>query len=395
MKFDTEESISRSGSFRIVLGCLTSLFAVCFILGAVLFVNRDKLSKNRENDEAKSVVKTEEEFAAEEAANVSSNGIVSDDLDFWGMYDEEEKLIPPVDTYFPEEEKHTELSASQNTISANSVSGDSLYIDGIKARKGNGEEFEIVSDGKTEKVKTNQELALNNFSAPCFKCKDHRLDYFNNNRKTSTFGIDVSKYQGAVDWETVKKQGVEFAMIRMGVRGYSSGSVVLDEDFSDNIVGAVANGIQVGIYFYSQAINTNEAIEEANYAVAAMQPYNQKFPIVFYSEEIVNDSSRTDSLGSKELTDCAVAFCDTVKSYGFKPMIAGSKKQLVSRMDIDRISAYDLWLLEPIPMEEEADLQLSDFPYQYAMWQYECNSEMKGVRENVNLDICFVDFAYR
>ncbi len=214
-----------------------------------------------------------------------------------------------------------------------------------------------------------------------------KFGYSSHSQKTSFAGIDVSKYQKDIDWEAVAADGIEFAMLRMGSRGYGSGRCVIDENFFENMDGCSANSIKVGLYFYSQAVSAEEAREEAQYCVGAAQGYVVEFPLVYYNEEILNDTSRTEDLTRQELSGIAEAFCDTVAGYGFTPMIAGTKKQFATRLDLSTLEDYDKWLLDTDP--------ISEFPYRYSMWQYDRQGSVKGVEGPVNMDLCFVDYSIR
>ena len=138
--------------------------------------------------------------------------------------------------------------------------------------------------------------------------------YKENGHVTSIAGVDVSDYQGDIDWEKVHDAGIEFAIIRIGYRTYGSGKVTLDENFANNIKAADKAGVKVGVYFFSQAINTDEAIEEADAVLDAIEGFNITYPVIYDWELIYGDSARTDKVTVEELADCCIAFCERVKS---------------------------------------------------------------------------------
>ncbi len=202
---------------------------------------------------------------------------------------------------------------------------------------------------------------------------------------TSFFGIDVSAHQKEIDWETVKAAGVDFAMIRLGYRGYGSGELVPDENFDKNVQGALDAGIDVGVYFFSQAINEKEAVEEAKMTIAMLGDYDITYPVVYDWEVITGDKARTDNIKVEMLTKCAVAFCDTIKEAGFTPMVYQNKRTSLFKLALPDIAQYDFWLAE---YGDEAT-----FYYNYDMWQYTDEGRVPGIEGDVDLNICFTDYA--
>ena len=168
--------------------------------------------------------------------------------------------------------------------------------------------------------------------------------YKENDTITSFAGVDVSQYQGDIDWEQVKAAGIDFAMIRVGYRSYGGGEIHFDENFAKNLQGANAAGIKTGVYFFSQAVTTDEAIEEADAVIDAIAPYNITYPVVYDWELIYEDSARTDSISVEMLADCCISFCERVKSAGYTPMIYQNKNTSMYKLDLPRLTAYDFWL---------------------------------------------------
>ncbi|MDD6278787.1 MAG: glycoside hydrolase family 25 protein [Oscillospiraceae bacterium] len=209
--------------------------------------------------------------------------------------------------------------------------------------------------------------------------------YKENGAVTSIAGIDVSTHQGEIDWEQVKAAGVEFAMIRVGFRTYGGGEIKFDESFRTNLSGANAAGIKTGVYFFSQAISTDEAIEEADALIDAIAPYNITYPVVFDWELIYDDNARTDNIPVETLTDSCIAFCERVRSAGYTPMIYQNKRTTLFKLDLPRLQDYDFWLAE-----------YNDSPsyyYDIDMWQYSCTGTVPGIQGEVDLNISFKDYS--
>lgn len=162
--------------------------------------------------------------------------------------------------------------------------------------------------------------------------------------RSGTIGIDVSKYQRNINWTKIKNAGINFVMIRCGYRGYGSGVLVQDEMFASHITGAKAAGLRVGIYFFSQAINEAEAVEEASMAVSLAQKYGINMPIAIDSEYANGGRGRADGLSKSARTAVTKAFCNTVKNSGYTPMVYASKSWFGSKLDVSRLSSYRIWV---------------------------------------------------
>ncbi|MDR1573401.1 MAG: hypothetical protein LBS24_03770 [Clostridiales Family XIII bacterium] len=198
------------------------------------------------------------------------------------------------------------------------------------------------------------------------------------------FGIDVSRYQGDIDWTKAAADGVAFAIIRMGYRGYDTGKLVTDEYFEANMRGALNAGVRVGTYFFSQAVNEAEAVEEAETVLAGIAPYTVSFPIVFDIEEISGQSARTDALTATEVTNIAIAFCERIAAAGYTPMIYANPKWFVSRMELERLEPYAKWLAQYY--------KTPAYPYAFSVWQFSSTGSVAGIKGNVDLDIAFTPF---
>jgi GH25 family lysozyme M1 (1,4-beta-N-acetylmuramidase) len=198
------------------------------------------------------------------------------------------------------------------------------------------------------------------------------------------FGIDVSRYQGNIDWPMAAADGVEFAVIRMGYRGYDTGKLVTDEFFDANMQGALSAGVRVGAYFFSQAVNEAEAAEEAEMVLSGIAPYNVSLPIVFDIEEISGQNARTDALTPDEITNIAIAFCERISQGGYTPMIYANPKWFVSRMNLERLEPYAKWLAQYY--------KTPAYPYAFSMWQFSSTGSVAGIKGNVDLDLALERF---
>ena len=194
--------------------------------------------------------------------------------------------------------------------------------------------------------------------------------------------IDVSKFQGDIDWQRVKDDGVEAAYIRLGYRGYSSGEIVVDEKYEDNISACNELGIDCGVYFFTEAVNEEEAREEADFCIENLGEYSTALPIAIDVEESANLSkSRTKDLSMEQRTLNVIAFCERIREKGYEPIIYGNLKSLMIMMDISSLEDYDKWFAYyHYPLR---------FPYKIKMWQYSATRKVDGIEGDVDLNLMF------
>lgn len=194
-------------------------------------------------------------------------------------------------------------------------------------------------------------------------------------------GIDVSEHQAQIDWAAVAADGVEFAMIRVGYRGYSEGGVHEDACFQQNIEGALANGIRVGVYFFSQAVTPDEAVEEADFTVNLIKDYQLDMPVMFDWENIEGETARTNGLDGDTITKCAAAFCAEVEKAGCTAGVYAYRYLAYFSYDLDALKNYKLWI--------SAVGDSPDFYYRHDMWQYSITGTVAGIDGAVDLDLLF------
>lgn len=195
-------------------------------------------------------------------------------------------------------------------------------------------------------------------------------------------GIDVSRWNKEIDWEKVKADGIEFAIIRCGYRGATSGSLVLDAMYEANIRGAIEAGIPVGVYFFTQATSEVEAVEEASMVISLIEDYDVDYP-VFLDSESAGGNGRADRLEAEERSRYHKAFLETIASAGYETGVYASKNWLNNRLDMTQLSQYKVWLAEyaDAPTYEEY----------YDMWQYTSKGTVDGIETRVDLDLSFMN----
>ena len=234
-----------------------------------------------------------------------------------------------------------------------------------------------------KKVYVVEELPKSTYDNSLFQVNENGFLTYDSDEYTCKIGIDVSRYQENIDWAAVKGAGVQFAMLRLGYRGYGTGALVMDPYFQQNIQGAQANGIEVGVYFFSQAITPEEGAEEARFCLNALKGYHITYPIVFDWESY--DSSlepRTDGLDDKILTQCAVAFCEEVEAAGYQSMVYSNLTYFYLHFDLNQLVDYPLWLAQYNSRPS--------FYYHFDIWQYSGTGKVPGIDGNVDLNIHFI-----
>lgn len=199
---------------------------------------------------------------------------------------------------------------------------------------------------------------------------------------SAKLGIDVSKWNKTIDWEQVKDAGIEFAIIRCGYRGATSGALVLDPMYQKNITGAIEAGIPVGVYFFTQAIDEVEAVEEASMVISLIEDYDVDYP-VFLDSESAGGRGRADGLDAAERTKIHKAFLETIASAGYDTGIYGSRNWLNDEVNMTELSDYKTWLAE------YADVPVYD--KYYHMWQYTSKGTVNGIETRVDLNLCYMN----
>ncbi len=199
---------------------------------------------------------------------------------------------------------------------------------------------------------------------------------------TSRMGIDVSHYQGEIDWNKVKDSGISFVFLRIGYRGYGTeGKLCSDERFEENLQGAQDVGLDVGVYFFSQAVNEDEALEEADFVINRLKGTELQLPVVYDPERIQDVQARTDDVTGEQFTRNTIVFCDAVENAGYTPMIYSNMVWEAFEYDLTQLSDLPIWYAdyEAVPQT----------PYRFSFWQYSESGSVNGIEGNVDLNLEF------
>lgn len=351
---------------------LSAVVAVTLFVGLVLVMvllinNRDHRGNHTAKNETQESGEEQNKGAEYPDTNVlvSGSSLSPDDLDFWDKY--------PVKSEGGSVSRDEPAPKEDETPSENDPSTDGKHT---MVKNKNGEE---------EWILINPYLPKHEYDFTKLVCQSELMKYYEDGRQISYVGADISKYQNYIDFYKVKKAGIDFVMIRVGARGYGSGQLVLDDFFVDNMKRAADAGLQIGVYFSSQAITTDEATEEAELVLEALEDYQITYPVAFQMSFVDNDTARIDSLSKSEKTEIAKTFLDAVAEDGYKTMLYGDKEWLIKEIDMSKLTAYDVWLsqFQDVP----------DYPYRFTMWQYTSSASIDGIAGYVNMNVSFIDYS--
>ena len=217
------------------------------------------------------------------------------------------------------------------------------------------------------------------YSFDTYEVIDQYLRY-RSDTYTSQTGLDLSSHQGDINWQKVKDTGIDFVVIRVGYRGYETGLINEDQRFREYIQAAENYGFNVGVYFFSQAVNTEEAAEEAEYVLSMIKDYRISMPIA-YDMEQASDHDRIKDLTKEERTQAALAFAKTIKEAGYTPIVYGSSSWLENEISMEDIQdTCGFWVAsytkKKLPMM-----------HQYEIWQYSNKGRVPGISVDVDLNI--------
>ena len=280
------------------------------------------------------------------------------------------------------------------------IGGNILLTEGVDAEtirlktvKHYGEIWQYTYDGFKQHLKVysyivpvNENLPVCSYDPSLFVKDENGIMTYDDPRYTTYFGVDVSSWQGDVDWHKLKEQGVYFAFIRLGYRGYETGVINLDTKFEENVQGALDAGIKVGVYFFSQALNADEAFEEAQFVLDNIKGYDISFPVVFDWETVSSDTARTNNIETEDLCQAANTFCNTIADAGYIPMVYCNQNVSMVYYELSRIQAFDFWYAE---YKDQPT-----FYYNFDIWQYSDSAKLDGVpNANIDVNISFVDYS--
>lgn len=355
-----------SGGLPLIYMALGVSLFVLMVLVLVVTMNKEKKhTPTTTVVEESQTAEIEEEL---QTGHVAGGSLVASDLDFWDMYPVTEE-----DTSLEKEKVEEKSKEEEEEEEDPSTDGKHVKI--------------THKDGTVEWLPINPLWKKNSYDFTNLVSKNNLLHYYSDGKQVSYLGVDLSKYQKNVDFEALLNEGIDYCMLRVGSRGYATGTIQEDEMFQTFFEKAKEVGMPVGLYFYSQAVTEAEAVEEANFVLSKIGDNKISYPIAFDMEYVENDTSRIETLTKSEKTKIALAFLTRIEEAGYTGMIYGNKEWLLKRIELSLLDKYDVWLAQ------EDDIP--DYPYMYSMWQYTRQGEVYGIDGYVDLNISFVDYSAR
>lgn len=245
------------------------------------------------------------------------------------------------------------------------------------------ETFEFVdASGRWHEMAVDPDAPKNDYDEDGFERDEDRAFYEDDNY-TSRVGVDVSHHQGRINWRKVKKSGVEFAFIRIGYRGYGkTGNLALDREFRNNIRNAKKQGIDVGVYFYSQAKNEREALAEANFVLRHLRGMSLDLPVMYDPEHVYakgRNIGRNRKVSGEQQTENAKVFCERIEEEGYTAGVYANMRWQAFVFDMAELSDYVMWYADYEPAPQT--------PYEFACWQYTSRGRVPGIRGNVDMNL--------
>lgn len=380
VKEDREEKLRearkerhRKSTIKVILGMLGCLVVMTAVMygGMTLY---EKLSNGKDVDSMAGGPERKESEAegtdekTEDTVSVISGSVV------YSQAELDQKIAEAV-AMAQSEEADRVLNGIKESLSSGTTTVETLrpyYPDDIV----------VVRNNRFYFVPVNRELKQSQLDSANLQILENgEYQYLTDGQVTSHKGIDVSSHQGNIDWSLVARDGVEFAIIRAGYRGYGTeGRLMEDQQFDANIQGAKAAGIKVGVYFFSQAINDDEVLAEANLVLEKIAPYELDCPVV-YDVEMTREDGRMNNISVEERTHFTLLFCQTIENAGYTPMIYHNTQMGALLIDVAELEAYDKWYAS------YGDQMF--YPYEYKIWQYSDTGRIQGISTNVDMDICF------
>lgn len=338
------------------------IYTILAVAGIILIIALIVFSQNNGRKKSKATIKLASATPTVEKEEIQfsdgerdlealyrNNELRAEDLDFWNMYQNEnpvEREPEPTPTEVPEASPSPSPSPENENIKKNTIIFTNLKI-------------------------TNDQMA-----------------YYLDGEKQSFLGVELSKNNGQVDFDWLKRNGVDFVMLKIGGRGYESGVITVDDKFTDYMEAAKKAGLDVGVYFSSQAISVKEAVEEAQFVTTTLQTYQLKYPVAYTVETVANDDARTDLLDKDEKSQVAEAFLKSIQDAGYQPILYGNAEWLMNEIQPDvLLEDYDVMLNDTSPVP--------DYPYQFKMWKYANDKVISGIESGGSYIISFVDYSNR
>lgn len=405
MKYSDPYEESHVNSVFIYMGIIMAA-VIIGVVAMIFWINTPKKNNknasvalaNTQSSEERNVSKIKrqtDEMVKSVEDLLSGSTLTSDQLDIW--------TLPDIDTNVGYDAKNTKNGTLKNqttgeTLVQGSAEDAKREIDKVQesdkdvllentTEETQTEEIEqltlTLTDGTEQTIDITDDLTRNAYDKEQFVYQKPEMKYYIDGKQSSTFGVDISSRLGEVDFSKLRKAGCDFCMVRIGQRGYSSGKIVMDENYKTNLEAAKKAGMKLGVYFYSQAISRDEILEEADSLLDAIDGYAITYPVMFDMESVTDDLARTDALDVATRTRLAKLFMDEIKDAGYEVILYGDLEWLLTKLDLKSLSDYDVCVSQ--------DSDTPDYPYEFQMWQYK-SATINGIDEDTRLFVSLKDY---
>lgn len=294
------------------------------------------------------------------------------------------------DLQFSEKEKDLELLYENHELRAEDLDFWDMYRNEAPPEK----EIQAMPSATPEMnpspsaIPENDNIEKNTVNYTNLKITNDQMTYYVDGQKQSWLGVELSKDSGQVDFDWLKRNGVDFVMLKIGSRGYESGVITQDDKFAEYMEAAKKAELDVGVFFSSQAISVKEAVEEAQFVASTLQSYSLRYPVAYTVEYVVNDDARVQLLDKDEKSQVAEAFLQSIQDAGYVPILYGNPDWLLDELWSDvLLENYDVMLndVSTVP----------DYPYRFQMWKYSSNKKIAGIEFGGSYIISFVNYSVR
>ncbi|MCR4923964.1 MAG: hypothetical protein K5931_08175 [Lachnospiraceae bacterium] len=449
--YDNEEE-NKNNLKTAIMSCLCIASLIILVFLFFLYNNSKEEEAKRSREYRAKLLEEEELLKEREEAyselEIGKSNLRSEDLDFWDMYESgsigslntDKGLGDTENTAESKEEKKISFKEKDEKPLEEPVHNEEpLIVGNDEAVSENKDENKIPvvdADGKIVYYDILSDMTKNKYDLKNnLTVKNMRLSYDDGDFKSLT-GVLISKADGIIEYNKMKEDSVDFVMLKVAGRSPDNGLIALDEYFVTNALGANLAGIKIGAYFTSAATSEAEAVEEANFTVGAISQYNITYPVAVYVDN-GGDSSRTEKLDKDERTAYLKKYLETVKSFGYKPMVYAERNMLISGLDLLELKDYPILLADKIKLNEinskpanerkissvsgtsekgpgneppntsssqnidyrssssaiYSDDWYTDFPYDFAMWHYTREGSVEGMSRDADLILSMVDYG--
>ncbi len=363
--------------------------SLVFLAFLLLLYNKTKPEKPAANANAEAVSDSEEEDL-----EIGKSNMTSEDLDFWDMFrddtEDEQGDLERRDQTEGKPAVFTEQGPQPDMIKEASPE-DETDTKWDTGDPNDGKHIQVTDrDGKATWYEI-LDIPKSTLSATFLKENDNGSLSYDQNGKKAAQGADLNSSSAGCDFSALKDAGVTFVMLRAIYRDPATALIMPDNAFSDLSAKAKEAELNTGVYIDTAAINENEAIEEANYAITNAKTIDAKYPVAISIPENMSSSDRMSNLSNEERTKIVKAFCDQVRSFGLKPMIRATKADLIAKLNMEDLTAYDIWVIDA-GEKKDGHPYFTDYPYVFTVWQYGNGSKIGQNDENLRLDLSFTDY---